>query len=116
MNNYISANLRRIFRKQSFLWAFRAFAGCFAIHVFTYFDPNFIAGMYFPQMTEFIDYFPLVVELLTFLSVYADNFKCRSMQIVIGYGMPRGRSSLQDWRICLHLTGRKIAKRKGFLS
>ena len=116
MNNYISANLQRIFRKQSFLWAFRAFVGCFAIHVFTYFDPNFVAGMYFPPMTEFIDYFPLVVELLTFLSVYADNFKCRSMQIVIGYGMPRGCSSLQNWRICLHLTGRKIAKRKGFLS
>lgn len=96
MNNYIRANLRRIFRKQSFLWAFRAFTGCFAIHVFTCFDPNSIAGMYFSQMTEFIDYFTLVVKLLTFLSVYTDNFKCRSMQIVIGYGMLRGRSSLQN--------------------
>ena len=38
MNNYICADLRRIFRKQSFLWAFGAFAGCFAILVFIYFN------------------------------------------------------------------------------
>lgn len=91
MNNYIGADLRRIFRKQSFLWAFGAFAGCFAILVFIYFNPNFTAEMYVSKMTSFMSYFPLVVGLLTFLSVYADDFKCRSMQIAIGYGMPRGR-------------------------
>ncbi len=91
MNNYIGADLRRIFRKQSFLWAFGAFAGCFAILVFIYFNPNFTAEMYVSKMTSFMSYFPLVVGLLTFLSVYADDFKCRSMQIAIGYGIPRGR-------------------------
>ena len=91
MNNYIGADLRRIFRKQSFLWAFGAFAGCFAILVFIYFNPNFTAEMYVSKMTSFMSYFPLVVGLLAFLSVYADDFKCRSMQIAIGYGMPRGR-------------------------
>ena len=91
MNNYIGADLRRIFRKQSFLWAFGAFAGCFAILVFIYFNPNFTAEMYVSKMTSFMSYFPLVVGLLTFLSVYADDFKCRSMQVAIGYGMPRGR-------------------------
>ena len=91
MNNYIGADLRRIFRKQSFLRAFGAFAGCFAILVFIYFDPNFTAEMYVSKMTSFMSFFPLVVGLLTFLSVYADDFKCRSMQIAIGCGMPRGR-------------------------
>ena len=91
MNNYIGADLRRIFRKQSFLWAFGAFAGCFAILVFIYFNPSFTAEMYVSKMTSFMSFFPLVVGLLTFLSVYADDFKCRSMQIAIGYGMPRGR-------------------------
>ena len=91
MNNYIGADLRRIFRKQSFLWAFGAFAGCFAILVFIYFNPNFTAEMYVSKMIGFMSFFPLVVGLLTFLSVYADDFKCRSMQIAIGYGMPRGR-------------------------
>lgn len=91
MNNYIGADLRRIFRKQSFLWAFGAFAGCFAILVFIYFNPNFTAEMYVSKMTSFMSFFPLVVGLLTFLSVYADDFKCRSMQVAIGYGMPRGR-------------------------
>ena len=91
MNNYIGADLRRIFRKQSFLWAFGAFAGCFAILVFIYFNPSFTAEMYVSKMTSFMSYFPLLVGLLAFLSVYADDFKCRSMQIAIGYGMPRGR-------------------------
>ena len=91
MNNYIGADLRRIFRKQSFLRSLGAFAGCFAILVFIYFDPNFTAEMYVSKMTSFMSFFPLVVGLLTFLSVYADDFKCRSMQIAIGYGMPRGR-------------------------
>lgn len=91
MNNYIGADLRRIFQKQSFLGAFGAFAGCFAILVFIYFNPSFTAEMYISKMTGFMSFFPLVVGLLTFLSVYADDFKCRSMQIVIGYGMPRGR-------------------------
>ena len=91
MNNYIGADLRRIFRKQSFLWAFGAFAGCFVLLVFIYFNPSFTAEMYVSKMTSFMSFFPLVVGLPTFLSVYADDFKCRSMQIAIGYGMPRGR-------------------------
>lgn len=57
MNNYIGADLRRIFRKQSFLWAFGAFAGCFAILVFIYFNPNFTAEMYVSKMTSFMSFF-----------------------------------------------------------
>ena len=91
MTNYIGADLRRIFQKQSFLWAFGAFVGCFALLVFIYFNPSFTAEMYVSKMTSFMSYFPLVVGLLTFLSVYADDFRCRSMQVAIGYGMPRER-------------------------
>ena len=91
MFNYICADLRRVFQKQSFLWAFGAFAGCFVLLVFIYFNPSFTAEMYVSKMTSFMGYFPLVVGLLTFLSVYVDDFKCRSMQIAIGYGIPRGR-------------------------
>ena len=91
MTNYIGADLRRIFRKQSFLWAFGAFAGCFALLVFIYFNPSLTAETYVSKMTSFMSFFPLVVGLQTFLSVYADDFRCRSMQVAIGYGMPRGR-------------------------
>ena len=91
MGNYIAADLRRIFRKQSFLGAVGAFAGCFAILVFIYFNPSLTAEMYSSKMTSFMSFFPMVVGLLTFLSGYADDFKCRSMQVAIGYGMPRGR-------------------------
>ena len=91
MTDYIGADLRRIFRKQSFLWAVGAFAGCFAVLVFIYANPGFTAEMYVSKMTGFMSFFPLVIGLPIFLSVYADDFKCRSMQIAIGYGMPRGR-------------------------
>ena len=91
MTNYIGADLRRIFRKQSFVWAVWAFAGCFALLVFIYWGPSFTAEMYVSKMTSFMSFFPLVVGLLTFLSVYTDDFKCCSMQIAIGYGISRGR-------------------------
>ena len=94
MTNYIRADLRRIFQKQSFLWAFGAFVGCFVLLVFIYFNPSFTAETYVSKMTSFMSFFPLVVGLPTFLSVYADDFRCRSMQVAIGYGMPR-------WRIIL---------------
>ena len=94
MTNYIVADLRRIFRKRSFLWAFGAFVGCFVLLVFIYFNPSFTAETYVSKMTSFMSFFPLVVGLPTFLSVYADDFRCRSMQVAIGYGMPR-------WRIIL---------------
>ena len=91
MTNYIGADLRRIFQKQGFLWAFGAFVGCFVLLVFIYFNPSFTAETYVSKMTSFMSYFPLVVGLPTFLSVYADDFRCRSMQVAIGYGMPRER-------------------------
>lgn len=91
MINYLSADLRRIFRKRSFPLAVATFAACFAILVFVYANPGFTAEMYVSKITGFMSYFPLVVGLPTFLAVYADDFECGSMQVAIGYGMPRGR-------------------------
>lgn len=42
-------------------------------------------------MTSFLSFFPLIIGVFVFMSVYADDFKCRSMQVAIGYGMPRSR-------------------------
>ena len=91
MMNYLSADLRRILHKQSFLGSVGAFAVLFAVLVFIYFNPSFTAEMYVAKATSFLSFFPLIIGVFVFLSVYADDFKCRSMQVAIGYGMPRGR-------------------------
>ena len=91
MTNYLSADLRRILHKQSFLGSVGAFAVLFAVLVFIYFNPSFTAEMYAAKATSFLSFFPLIIGVFVFMSVYADDFKCRSMQVAIGYGMPRSR-------------------------
>ena len=91
MTNYLNADLRRVLRKRSFWGAVGAFAALFAVLVFIYFGPSFTAEMYVAKATSFLSFFPLIIGVFVFLSVYADDFKCRSMQVAIGYGMPRGR-------------------------
>lgn len=89
MTNYLNADLRRILHKQSFLGSVGAFALLFAILVFIYLNPSFTVEMYVAKVTSFLSFFPLVIGIFVFISVYADDFKCRSMQVAIGYGMPR---------------------------
>lgn len=94
MTNYISADLRRVLHKQSFLGAAGAYAVFFAILIFIYFNPSFTAEMYAAKVTNFLSFFPLVIGIFVFMSVYADDFKCKSMQVAIGYGIPRSRITL----------------------
>lgn len=91
MSNYIGADIRRVLHKQSFLGALAIFAALFAGIVFVYLNPAFTADMYVAKITSFLSFFPLVVGLFIFMAVYADDFKCKSMQVAIGYGIPRGR-------------------------
>ena len=91
MCNYIGADIRRVLHKPSFLGAIGTFAGLFALAVFIYFNPTFTAELYVTKISIFLSFFPLIVGLFVFLSVYADDFKCRSMQVAIGYGIPRGK-------------------------
>lgn len=91
MKNYLGADLRRVLRKQSFPCSVGSFALLFAVLVFIYFDPSFTAEMYAAKVTSFLGFFPLIIGVFVFISVYADDFKCRSMQVAIGYGMPRSR-------------------------
>lgn len=91
MRNCIGADIRRVLRKPSFLGAFGVFAALFALLVFICFNPAFTAEQYTAKVTSFLSFFPLIVGLFVFLSVYADDFKCKSMQVAIGYGVPRGK-------------------------
>lgn len=91
MSNYIAADIRRVLHKQSFLGALGAFVALFAGMVFVYFNLAFTAEMYVAKTTSFLSFFPLAAGLFVFMAVYADDFKCRSMQVAIGYGISRQR-------------------------
>lgn len=89
MRNYILADIKRICHKKSFPATAGAYTGLFLIMIFIYFNPSFTTGAYVAKTTAFLSFFPLFVGLIVFLSVYYDDFKSKSMQIAIGYGMPR---------------------------
>lgn len=91
MRNYLVADIRRVLHKPSFLGACATFAGLFFLLVFIYFNPGITADLYVAKVSSFLSFFPLLVGLFVFMAVYADDFKCRSMQVAIGYGIPRGR-------------------------
>ena len=91
MTNYIKADIRRILHKNTFLTAVGIFFALYAGMVFIYFNPSFTADMYVAKITSYLSYFPMIVGLFVFMSVYADDFKCKSMQVAIGYGFSRSR-------------------------
>ena len=106
MTNYIKADIRRILHKNTFLTAVGIFLALYAGMVFIYFNPSFTADMYVAKITSYLSYFPLIVGLFVFVSVYADDFKCKSMQVAIGYGFSRSRIiAAKLVESCLLLTG-----------
>lgn len=89
MTDYIVADIKRILHKNSFLTCVAAFFIIYAGLVFIYFNPAFTSDMYVAKITSYLSYFPLIVGLFVFMSVYADDFKCKSMQVAIGFGFSR---------------------------
>ena len=89
MYNYILADIKRICHKKSFLMTVGAFIGLFLLMMFIYSNPTFTENTYVAKATSFLGYFPLIIGLIVFLSVYYDDFKSKSMQVAIGYGMRR---------------------------
>ncbi len=89
MSNYISADLKRIFHKKSFWIVSLISILLFGLIVFIEYKAKAPTVLFLMTLTSYLGFYSLVLGLFTFLSVYADDFKCHSMQIVIGYGMPR---------------------------
>lgn len=89
MNNYVFADIKRVFHKKSFLAAAGIYLGIFLLMMFIYFNPTFTSDAYVAKTKGFLSFFPFIIGLELFLSVYYDDFKSKSMQIAIGCGMPR---------------------------
>ncbi len=89
MTNYILADIKRICRKRSFFITLGIYVGLFLLMIFILSSPSFTVGEYVESTETYLSFYPLVVGLSVFLSVYSDDFKSKSMQVAIGFGIPR---------------------------
>ena len=91
MLNYLIADLNRMSRKKSLVYTLAAYVGLFFIMVYMIYNPNLDAGGYASKTDMFLEFYPLVVGIPIFLSIYSDDFKSKAMQIAIGYGIDRNK-------------------------
>lgn len=89
MSNYILADIKRICRKRSFFITLATYMGLFLLMIFIFSNPSFTAADYLGRTETYLGFYSLVVGLSIFLSVYSDDFKSKSMQVAIGFGIPR---------------------------
>ena len=89
MHNYMFADISRVLKKRSVLFGFPGFALCLAL-LLLFYGGKGTGSDDMRRAAEFaLDFFPLVIGTLLFVSVYADDFKCRAMQVAIGAGVSR---------------------------
>lgn len=89
MHNYMLADIARILKKRSVRFGIPGFALCLALLLLFYGGKGAVSAD-MRRAAEFaLDFFPLVIGTLLFVSVYADDFKCRAMQAAIGAGVSR---------------------------
>lgn len=91
MLNYLIADLNRMSRKKSLIYTVATFLGLFLTMVFIIYTPNLDGGEYLSKTDLFLGFYPLVVGIPIFLSIYSDDFKSKAMQIAIGYGIDRNK-------------------------
>lgn len=91
MLNYLIADLNRMSRKKSLVYTLAAYVGLFFIMVYMIYNPRLDAGGYASKTDMFLEFYPLVVGIPIFLSIYSDDFKSKAMQIAIGYGIDRNK-------------------------
>nr|WP_308508076.1 hypothetical protein [uncultured Stomatobaculum sp.] len=89
MHNYMLADIARVLKKRSVRVGIPGFELCLAL-LLLFYGGNGAVSADMRRATEFaLDFFPLVIGTLLFVSVYADDFKCRAMQVAIGAGVSR---------------------------
>ena len=89
MHNYMFADIARVLKKRSVRFGIPGFVLCLALLLLFYGGKGAVSAD-MRRAAEFaLDFFPLVIGTLLFVSVYADDFKCRAMQVAIGAGVSR---------------------------
>lgn len=91
MLNYIMADLSRISHKKSLIYTISGYIGLFLLMMFIVYNPSFTEVDYISKTNMFTGFYPLVVGIPIFLSIYYDDFKSKAMQVAIGYGISRSK-------------------------
>lgn len=91
MSNYIKADLKRIFKKGSFLAVNVLFWVLVVLQAVLRREASFTTADYLEGCMQLAGYFSLIVGLPIFLGVYSDDLKAKSMQVAIGFGMSRNK-------------------------
>ena len=86
MISYIKAEVYRFTRKRSFLLLLVVFTVGYSLITFTQ-RKNPSDFLFFNQML--IDLSPMLIGIAIFVMVYTDDISAHSMQVPIGYGIPR---------------------------
>ena len=89
MHNYMFADISRVLKKRSVRFGFPGFELCLALLLLFYGGKGAVSDDMRRAAEVALDFFPLVIGTLLFVSVYADDFKCRAMQVAIGAGVSR---------------------------
>ncbi|EHI70967.1 hypothetical protein ACVRY7_05020 [Streptococcus ictaluri] len=87
--NYIKADLMRIINKKSFIATIGLYLAAFLALYFILFNPHLTSQQFLLKTDIIPSFFPVVLGVAIFLAVYHDDFKSKSMQVAIGFGISR---------------------------
>lgn len=91
MLNYMIADIRRILKKPSFLLAVGVFMASYLLLVFIKSGPSYGSEALIQDVRTLMTWFPFMVGLPIFLSVFADDFSTKAMYVAMGFGLSRRR-------------------------
>ncbi|MGX7107934.1 hypothetical protein [Facklamia miroungae] len=91
MIDYIVADIKRIMKKNSFLYVVIGYLLLFFLIYFIKSGPTYQSQDIISDIESLNGWFPLFCGLVLFLAVYYDDFKAKTMQIAIGFGISRNK-------------------------
>lgn len=89
MINYIKADIYRIMKKKSLKITLGLYILLFLTIIFILYTNSFTGQDYLSKTITIIGFYPLVVGLGIFISIYFDNFRSKSIHVAIGHGVPK---------------------------
>ncbi|MFM1602560.1 hypothetical protein ABGF26_05430 [Helcococcus ovis] len=91
MLNYIDADIKRILKKIMFLLTSGLFICLFILMLFIKNGSTYKTDTLIEDIRNFSSWFPFIVGLPIFLSVFADDLNAKTMQVAIGFGISRNK-------------------------
>jgi len=97
MLNYVIADVFRIFRKPTFIYANLCMIGVFLSLLIIKYNSQFDEEAYLELIITNAPFYRLIIGIPVFLSVYYDEFKSKALQTAIGFGISRPKVILSKF-------------------